>query len=71
MDFFKNTENPQRTRGVVVEQVMDRQYKVRYGDDQHTKVATKNTVLIISQVTEANPVDMDMNTEDSSLSVSR
>ena len=44
VDFFKNMENPQRTRGVVVEQVMDRQYrqyKVRYGDDQHTKVATQ------------------------------
>ena len=40
-DFFKNTVNPQRTRGVTVEQVMDRQYKVRYGDDQHTKVATQ------------------------------
>ena len=57
MDFFKNTVNPQRTRGVVV---MDRQYKVRYRDDQHTKVATKNMVPVISQV---NPVDMDMDTE--------
>ena len=45
VDFFKNTVNPQRTRGVVVEQVMDRQYKVRYGDDQHTKVAVNKNVF--------------------------
>ena len=50
MDFSKNTVNPQRTV----------QYKVRYGDDQHTKVTTKNMVPVISQVTE----DMDMDTED-------
>ena len=43
---------------------MDKQYKVRYGDNQHTKVATKNMVLVISQVTEANPEDMNMDTED-------
>ena len=64
VDFLKNTVNPQRTPGVVVEQVMDRQYKVRYGDDQHTKVATQNMVPVISQVTEANPVNMHMDTED-------
>ena len=43
---------------------MDRQYKVRYGDDQHTKVATQNMVPVISKVTEANPVDINMDTED-------
>ena len=43
---------------------MDRQYKVRYGDDQHTKVATQNMVPVIEQVTEVNPVEMSMDTED-------
>ena len=64
MDFFKNMVNPQRTRGVVIEQIMDRQYKIRYGDDQHTKVATKNMVPVIEQATEANPVEATIDTED-------
>ena len=53
--FFKNMLNPQRTPRVVIEQVMDKQYKVRYGDNQYTKVATQNMVPVNSQVTEANP----------------
>ena len=64
VDIFKNTVNPQRTRGVVIEQIMDRQYKIRYGDDQHTKVATKNMVPVIEQATEANPVEATIDTED-------
>ena len=64
VDFFKNTVNPQRTRGVVIEQIMDRQYKIRYGDDQHTKVATKNMVPVIEQVTEANPVETTVDADD-------
>ena len=64
MDFFKNTVNQQRTRGLVIEQIMDKQYKIRYGDDQHTKVATKNMVPVIEQVTEANPVEATVNAED-------
>ena len=43
---------------------MDKQYKVRYGDNQHTKVATQNMVPVNSQVTEANPEDMNVDTED-------
>ena len=55
VDFFKNMVNPQRTCGMIIEQVMDKQYKVRYGDNQHTKVATQNMLLVNSQGTEANP----------------
>ena len=54
VDFFKNMVNPQRTCGMIIEQVMDKQYKVRYGDNQHTKVATQNMLLVNSQGTEAN-----------------
>ena len=64
LDFFKNTVNPQRTRGVVVEQIMDRQYKIRYGDDHLTKVATKKMVPVIEQVTEANPVETTVDADD-------
>ena len=28
VDIFKNMVNPQRTRGVIIEQVMEKQYKV-------------------------------------------
>ena len=34
----------------------NKQYRIRYGDDQLTKVATKNMVLVIEQGAEANPV---------------
>ena len=43
---------------------MDRQYKIRYGDDQHTKVAPKNMVPVIEQVAVANPVEVTIDTED-------
>ena len=56
--------NPQRTPGVVIEQVMDKQYKVRYGDNQHTKVATQNMVPVNSQVKEANSENINMDNED-------
>ena len=49
---------------MVIEQVMDKQYKVRYGDNQHTKVATQNMLLVNSQGTEANPEDTNFDTED-------
>ena len=37
---FENTLNPQRTCGVIVEQMMTKQYRVRYGNNQYTKVNT-------------------------------
>ena len=40
---------------------MDRQYKIRYGDDQHTKVATKNMVPVIEQT---NPVETIVDADD-------
>ena len=43
---------------------MDKQYKVGYGDNQHTKVATQNILLVNSQVKEANPEDINVDTED-------
>ena len=64
VDFFKNTENPQRTCGVIKEQVMEKQYKVRYGANQHTNVATRNMLLVISQDTEVNPEDTNIGIED-------
>ena len=45
VDFFENTENPQRTHGVIVEQIMGKQYRVRYGDNQYNKVNTVSMVL--------------------------
>ena len=64
VDFFKNTVNPQRTCGVVIEQVLDKQNRIRYGDDQHIKVATKSMVPVMDQGTEANPVEVTVDTED-------
>jgi hypothetical protein len=49
---------------VVIEQVLDKQYRIRYGDDQHIKVATKNMVPVMEQGTEANPVEVTVDTED-------
>ena len=43
---------------------MDKQYKVRYGDNQHTKVATQNMLPVNSQVIEAKPEDINVDTED-------
>ena len=63
---FKKTVNPQRTCGVIIEQVMEKQYKVRYRDNQHTKVATKNMLPVTSQGTEVNPEDTNFDTEDTS-----
>ena len=64
MDFFKNMVNPQRTCGVIIEQVKQKQYKVRYGDNQHTKVTTHNMVPVVSPDTEDNPEDINVDIED-------
>ena len=61
--FFKNMVNPQRTHGVIIEKVMDKQYKVRYRDNQHTKVAIHNMLPVNSQGTEANPEDTNFDTK--------
>ena len=55
MYVFITGWNMMKTR---TEQVMDKQYKVRYGDNQHTKVATQNMLPVNSQVTEANSEDI-------------
>ena len=44
VDFFENTVNPQRKGGVIVEQMMKKQYRARYGNNQYTKVNTVNMV---------------------------
>ena len=44
MDFFETTVNPQRTHGVIVEQMMTKQNRVRYDNNQYTKVNTVNMV---------------------------
>ena len=64
MDFFKGHGKPTRTHGVIIEQVMEKQYKVRYVDNQHTKVATQNMLPVNSQGTEVNPEDTNFDTED-------
>ena len=63
VNFFKNTVNPQRTCGVIIEQVMEKQYKVWSRDNQHTKVATQNMLPVISQDTEVNPEDINIGIE--------
>ena len=62
VDFFKNKR--QRTCGVIIEQVTKKQYKVQYRDNQHAKVATQNMLLVISQETEVNPEDTNIDIED-------
>ena len=57
MDFFENTVNPQRTRGIIVEQMMTKQYRVRYGNNQYTKVNTVNMVPAYSASLVVNPED--------------
>ena len=64
VDFFKNTVNPQRTCGVIVEQVMAKKYRVRYGDNQHTKMTTNNMVPVNTPNPEANPEDINITIED-------
>ena len=54
--FFKNMVNSQRTCGVIVEQVMGKQYRIGYGDNQHTKVTTNNR-----EYTNIPPGDSDPN----------
>ena len=49
---------------MVIEQILDKQYRIRYGDDQHIKVATKNMVPVMEQGTEANPLEVTVDTED-------
>ena len=49
---------------MVIEQVLDKQYRIRYGDDQHIKVATKNMVPVMEQGAEVNPVEVTVDTED-------
>ena len=60
MDFFENTVNPQRTSGVKVEQMMEKQYRVRYGDNQYTNVNTVNMVPANSANLETNPENDDI-----------
>ena len=64
MDFLKNIVNPQRTCGVIIEQLMKKQYKVQYGDNQHMKVASQNMLPVNSQGTEVNHEDTNFDTED-------
>ena len=40
VNFFANTVNPQRTCGVIVEQMIGKQYRVRYRDNQYTTRTT-------------------------------
>ena len=49
---------------MIIEQATEKQYKVQYGDNQHTKVATQNMLLVISQDTEVNPEDISIGIED-------
>ena len=58
VDIFKNTVNPQRTCGVIIQQVTQKQCKVRYGDNQHSKVTTYNMVPVVMLDTEDNPEDI-------------
>ena len=53
--FFENTVNTQRTCGVVVEQMIAKQYRVRYGNNQYTKVSTVNMVLANSASLKVDP----------------
>ena len=43
---------------------MHKQYKVRYRDNQHTKVTTSNMVPVFMPDTEDNPEDINVTTED-------
>ena len=43
---------------------MGKQYRVRYGDNQHTKVTTNNMVPVNTPNLEANPEDMNITKED-------
>ena len=64
MDFFENTVNPQRTCGIIVEQMMTKQYIVKYGNNQYTKVNTVNMVLANSAILEVDPEDDDLNIDE-------
>ena len=64
VDFFKNTVNPQRACGVIIEQVTKKQYKVRYRDNQQTKVATNNMVPVITPNTVDKTENINIDTED-------
>ena len=64
VNFLKNTVNSQRTHVVIVEQVMGKQYRVRYGDNQQTKVTTNNMVSFNTPDTEANPEENNITIED-------
>ena len=55
-----NTVNPQRTCGVIVEQMMTKHYRVRYENNQYTKVNTVNMVPANSASLEVNPGDDDL-----------
>ena len=55
VNSLKNTVNSQRTHVVIVEQVMGKQYRVRYGNNQQTKVTTNNMVSFKTPEAEANP----------------
>ena len=55
-----NTVNPQRTCGVIVEQMMTKQYRVRYENNQYTKVNTVNMVPANSASLEVDPEDSDL-----------
>ena len=62
--FLKNTVNSQRTHVLIVEQVIGKKYRVRYGDNQQTKVTTNNMVSFNTPDTEANPEENNITIED-------
>ena len=60
VDFFENTVNPQRTCGIIVEKMRTKQCRVRYGNNQYTKVNTVNRVPLNSASLMVIPEDDDL-----------
>ena len=54
------SNTPQRTHGVIVEQMLKKQNRVRYGNNQYTKVNTVNMVPANSTGLEVDPEDDDL-----------
>ena len=59
MEFFENTVNPKRTRGTIVQQLLETQYKIRHDRDKYTKVNTTHMVPAIATDNPEDPKDLD------------
>ena len=64
VNFLKNMVNPHGRCGIIVEQMMKEQYRVRHGNSQYTKVNTVNMVPVNTADPEANPEDINITIED-------